>query len=80
MVRDAGCPWPPPVSDRRDAARDAFLPSSSGGPLQDGNGFMASTSRAGDTRTSAGGNVQCLHVLQRQLPGCASVSREAKLD
>ena len=24
---DAGCPWPPAVSDRRDATRDAILPS-----------------------------------------------------
>ena len=30
------------------------------GPLHDGNGFVASTSRAGNTRTSAVGDVQCL--------------------
>ena len=59
-----GCPWPPAVSDRRDATRDVILPSPPGGPLHDSNGFMAPTSRAGNTRTSAGGDVQCLHVLQ----------------
>ena len=29
-----------------------------------GDGFVAATSRAGDTRTSAVGDVQCLHVMQ----------------
>ena len=47
-----------------DAQRDAILPSAPGGPLHDSNGFMAPTSHAGDTRTSAGGDVQYLHVLQ----------------
>ena len=55
---------PPAVSDRRDATRDDILPSPPDGPLHDSNGFMAPTSRAGDTRTSAGGDVQCLRVLQ----------------
>ena len=52
------------LSNRRDATRDDILPSPPGGPLHDSNGFMAPTSRAGDTRTSAGSDVQCLHVLQ----------------
>ena len=50
--------------DKRDAASDAILQSSPGGPLHDCDGFVAATSRAGDTRTSAVGDVQCLHVLQ----------------
>ena len=56
------------------------LPSSPGGPLHDGNGIVASTSRAGNTRTSAVGDLHCLHVLQRLLPGWATLSWEAKLD
>ena len=68
------------ASDSRNAARIAFLPSSPGCPLHDGNGSMASASRAGDTRTSTGGDVHYLHVLRRLLPGGASVSREAMLD
>ena len=42
---------------QHDAARVAILSRPPGGPLHDDNGFMASTSRAGDTRTSAGGDV-----------------------
>ena len=36
-----GRPWPSAVSDSRDAACIAFLPSSPGGPLYDGNGSVA---------------------------------------
>ena len=56
------------------------LPSSPGSPLHDGNGSVASVGRAGDTRTSTGGDVHYLHVLRRLLPGSAPVSQEAKLD
>ena len=52
------------VSDKRYASGDAILQSSPGGPLHDGDGFVAATYRARDTRTSAVGDVQCLHVLQ----------------
>ena len=38
--------------------------SSPRGPLHDGDGSVASTSRDGDLRTPAVGDVQCLHVLQ----------------
>ena len=42
----------------------SYRQSSPGGPLHDGDGFVAATSRAGNTWTSAVGDVQCLYVLQ----------------
>ena len=61
---DGGCPWPPSISNSRDAACIAFFPSSPSSPLYDGNGSVASAGRAGDTRTSTGGDVHYLHVLR----------------
>ena len=52
------------IPGKRDATSDAILQSSSHGPLHDGDGSVASASRDGDPRTPAGGDVQCLHVLQ----------------
>ena len=52
------------VSYEHYASGDALLPSSPGGALHDGNGFVAATCDAGDTGTSAIGDVQHLHVMQ----------------
>ena len=77
---DGGRPWPPAVSNTRNVARITVRPSSPSSPLHDGDGSVAPADRAGDMRNASGGDVQCLPVLQRLLPGDASVSREAKLD
>ena len=53
----AGRPWSAAVSNKRYASGDALLPSSPGGPLHDGDGFVAATSNAGGTGTSAIGDV-----------------------
>ena len=45
------------ISNRRYASVDALLPSSASGPLHDGDGFVAATYNAGDTGTSAIGDV-----------------------
>ena len=45
------------------------------GPLYDCVGFMAATYYSGDPGTFATGDMQCLHVVQRLLPGRATVSR-----
>ena len=69
--RDAGCPRSTAVPDRRYASGGAHLPSSSGGPLCDGDGFMAATYYSEDPGTSATGDMQRLHVMQRLLPRCS---------
>ena len=78
--RDAGRPRSAAISNERYASVGALLPSSPGGPLYDCDGFVAATYDFGDPGTSATGDVQCLHVVQRLLPGRAAVSRVVKLN
>ena len=66
------------VPNRRYASGGAHLPGSPGGPLYDCDGFMAATYYSGDPGTSATGDMQRLHVVQRLLPGRAAVSWVAK--
>ena len=54
---DAGRPWSAAVSNERYASGDALLRSSPGGPLHDGDGFVAATFYARGTGTSAIGDV-----------------------
>ena len=53
----AGHPRSAAVSNERYASGDALLPSSPGGPLHDGDGFVAATYNGGSTGTSAIGYV-----------------------
>ena len=78
--RDAGRQRSAAVSNERYASGDALLPSSPGGPLYDCDGFVVATYNFGDLGTSATGDVYCLNVVQRLLPGRAAVRRVAKLN
>ena len=49
----AGHPRSAAVSNERYASGDVLLPSSPGGPLHDGDGFVAATYNGGGTGTSA---------------------------
>ena len=55
--RDAGRQRSAAVSNERYAAGDALLPSSAGGPLYEGDGFVAAIYNFGDPGTSATGDV-----------------------
>ena len=61
------------ISGGCDATGGAVIPGSSGGTLHGSYGLVEATYYSGNPGTLAVSDMQCLHVVQRLLPGSVAV-------